>query len=182
MQFSPISCLSRDGRPYIIRPITGNDAAQAIGFLRAVDQETRFLAREPGEFNLTLEQEQAFLQKQLEAPRTWMATVDMAGEMVGICTACERSNRLRMRHRATLAISVRQSHWRCGIGSALLAAAIDWCRRQGFEQLELEVEDGNIRALALYERFGFVAYGTRPRALKYADGSYGEEIYMVLAL
>ena len=182
MQCSPVSCLSRDGRPYIIRPITGNDAAQAIDFLRTVDGETRFLAREPGEFNLTLEQERDFLQRRLESPRIWMAAAEMAGQLVGICGVDEQSSHLRMRHRATLAISLRQSHWRCGIGSNLLQAAIAWCKQQGFEQLELEVVAGNTRALALYERFGFVAYGTRPHALKYADGSYGDEICMVLTM
>ena len=48
--------------------------------------------------------------------------------------------------------------------------------------LELEVIDGNDRALRLYERLGFVQTGRTPRAFRYDDGSYRDEIQMVLRL
>jgi len=40
----------------------------------------------------------------------------------------------------------------------------------------------NIRAVALYMKFGFVVYGTRERAFRYKDGSYGSEYLMLLRL
>jgi ribosomal protein S18 acetylase RimI-like enzyme len=56
---------------------------------------------------------------------------------------------------------------------AILAAA-----SERFEQIELDVAAGNSAALALYEKFGFVRFGTAPRALKTASG-YQDEILMV---
>lgn len=37
---------------------------------------------------------------------------------------------------------------------------------------------GNKRALRMYKSFGFEVTGTRPRALKYPDGSYADEYMM----
>ncbi|MDE7286034.1 MAG: hypothetical protein K2N55_04205 [Lachnospiraceae bacterium] len=49
----------------------------------------------------------------------------------------------------------------------------------GYEQMELGVVEGNDRAKALYERFGFEATGKTPRALKYDDGSYKDEYTLI---
>jgi GNAT superfamily N-acetyltransferase len=49
-----------------------------------------------------------------------------------------------------------------GIGSALLQAAADWSRDQGFDRLTLSVFAGNRRAQNVYERHGF-----RPETARY---------------
>lgn len=43
----------------------------------------------------------------------------------------------------------------CGLGSALVAAAIDRARERGCARMELDVSQANAPALALYERHGF---------------------------
>ena len=48
----------------------------------------------------------------------------------------------------------------------------------GFEQIDLEVVDGNDNAKHLYEKCGFVESGKRIRALKYDNGTYRDEIIM----
>jgi GNAT superfamily N-acetyltransferase len=48
-----------------------------------------------------------------------------------------------------------------GLGAALVAAAIERARERGCRRVELDVSDGNLAALALYERFGF-ATGKEP--------------------
>ena len=49
----------------------------------------------------------------------------------------------------------------------------------GFEQAELEVVSANAPAIGLYKKMGFEATGTIPRAFKYKDGSYGDNLFMV---
>lgn len=88
----------------------------------------------------------------------------------------------KLRHRAEIAIAVRKSCWGLGLGSALLNRVLTLAKALGYEQLELEVIDGNDRALRLYERLGFVQTGRTPRAFRYDDGSYRDEIQMVLRL
>jgi ribosomal protein S18 acetylase RimI-like enzyme len=50
----------------------------------------------------------------------------------------------------------------CGIGTVLVRAAEDRIRARGLSCAELGVEAGNPRARALYERLGYVAYGSAP--------------------
>jgi ribosomal protein S18 acetylase RimI-like enzyme len=50
----------------------------------------------------------------------------------------------------------------CGIGTLLIGAAEQGIRARGLGRAELAVEQDNPRARALYERLGYVAYGSRP--------------------
>ncbi|WP_406204632.1 GNAT family N-acetyltransferase [Kitasatospora sp. NBC_01560] len=50
----------------------------------------------------------------------------------------------------------------CGIGTLLLAAAEERIAAHGLRHAEIAVEESNPRALALYERLGYVAYDRRP--------------------
>jgi len=50
----------------------------------------------------------------------------------------------------------------CGIGSLLIGAAEKRIRTRGLHRAELAVEHDNPRARALYERLGYLTYGSRP--------------------
>ena len=58
------------------------------------------------------------------------------------------------------ALYVDPPSWRGGVGSALLATALDRLRREGFETAILWVLVGNEPARRFYERYGFAADGT----------------------
>ena len=69
-----------------------------------------------------------------------------------------------------------------GIGKKMMHECIKWCEEKGVEQLELEVVTQNNRAVSMYENLGFQIYGTKKYALKYGDGTYADEYYMILFL
>jgi GNAT superfamily N-acetyltransferase len=48
-----------------------------------------------------------------------------------------------------------------GVGYALMDAAVAWLRSMGMEPIALWVLDGNVRARAFYERYGFRLDGGR---------------------
>ena len=52
----------------------------------------------------------------------------------------------------------------CGIGTVLIEAAERRIRARGLHRAELSVEENNPRARALYERLGYVAYGSAPES------------------
>lgn len=52
---------------------------------------------------------------------------------------------------------------RSGVGAALVDAVIAWARGRGFARLQLEVNDDNAPAIALYARKGFVQSGPSVR-------------------
>lgn|SRR5215467_954416 len=75
------------------------------------------------------------------------------------------------------------AQWRGrGVGSLLLAAAIDWARARGLHKLALSVFPHNYAARALYRKFGFVEEGRLVRHVRRADGQIWDLIEMGLLL
>ncbi|HEY3178625.1 MAG TPA: GNAT family N-acetyltransferase [Casimicrobiaceae bacterium] len=67
----------------------------------------------------------------------------------------------RRRHAAHLGMAVKASARRQGVGSALVAAAVDLAERWlAVRRIELEVYTDNVAAIGLYSKFGFVVEGT----------------------
>jgi RimJ/RimL family protein N-acetyltransferase len=69
-----------------------------------------------------------------------------------------------------------------GVGSALMEAAIAWARAQGLHKLSLSVWPHNTRAIALYEKFGFVEEGRRVKQYRRKSGELWDTIDMGLLL
>jgi RimJ/RimL family protein N-acetyltransferase len=69
-----------------------------------------------------------------------------------------------------------------GVGSALLAAAIEWARERGLHKLILSVFARNAAAIALYRKFGFVEEGHRVKHYRRASGELWDAIDMGLLL
>lgn len=68
---------------------------------------------------------------------------------------------VRRRHAPTIGMGVKASARRSGVGSALLAAAIDMCEKwMNISRIEIEVYTDNSAAIALYKKHGFVIEGT----------------------
>lgn len=81
---------------------------------------------------------------------------------------------LRRRHTAGLGIAVARDAQGQGVGSALMAALIDWADNWAqLLRLELTVFTDNEAAIALYKKFGFVHEGTH-RAYALRDGQYAD--------
>lgn len=73
--------------------------------------------------------------------------------------------------------------WRgLGVGSALLAAAVEWARERGLHKLSLGVFAHNAAAIGLYHKFGFVEEGRRVEHYRRASGELWDSIEMGLLL
>ena len=95
----------------------------------------------------------------------------------------ERDLRLKVRHIGpVVGMMVRGPQQGRGIGRALLEALVDEARDGfGLELLTLTVTAGNISALRLYERAGFVTFGTLHKALKLGT-AYHDKVHMAMYL
>ena len=69
-----------------------------------------------------------------------------------------------------------------GVGTALVAASIDWARARGLHKLTLSVFPHNDAAIALYRKFGFVEEGRRSRHIRRSNGDLWDLIDMGLLL
>ena len=69
-----------------------------------------------------------------------------------------------------------------GVGTALVAAAIDWARERGLHKLSLGVFPHNEAAIALYRKFGFADEGRRIEHIRRANGEQWDLVEMGLLL
>ncbi|HMK92672.1 MAG TPA: GNAT family protein [Thermoleophilia bacterium] len=81
------------------------------------------------------------------------------------------------RHVLEIGMSVAAAARGVGVGSALLDAALAWAAVAGYQKVVLSVFPHNERAIALYERHGFVREGVRARQFV-REGRYLDEVLM----
>ncbi len=94
------------------------------------------------------------------------------GEVVGNCGLHASGASPRRRHAGHVGISVRDDWQGRGVGTALLAAALDLADNWiGYTRLELTVYTDNAAALALYRKAGFEVEGTH-RGYALRDGRF----------
>jgi RimJ/RimL family protein N-acetyltransferase len=108
---------------------------------------------------------------------TLVAAADADGELIGSIHV-ERS-----RYGAGEIGMLVARDWRGrGVGSALLAATIEWARANELHKLCLSVFPHNARGLALYHRFGFLEEGRRVQQIRRSSGELWDTIEMGLLL
>ena len=182
MRFGPMRFRDKLGREVILRNAEISDAEEMIRFLDVTAAESRFLAREPGEVSLTIEEEECFLHAKIEDSRELLLVAEVGGKHAGNCSLMCVKNFSRYRHRCEVAIALYQEFWGAGIGRKMLETVLDVAKECGYEQVELEVIEGNDKARALYEKLGFEEFGHFPDNLKYADGTYADSFWMMRKL
>ncbi len=147
-----------------IEKVRPEDAAALLDYLRQIGGESDNLTFGAEGLPVTVEEEEAFLQKQAAQTRGVMLLAWEDGEIVGD-GHIEPFSR-RMSHRAGLGITVRKRAWGLGIGTAIMERLIAHAREHRVEIIELQVRSDNVRAIRLYEKFGFVKIGHYPGFLK----------------
>ncbi len=80
-------------------------------------------------------------------------------------------------HVAWLGMSVAAGYRGVGVGTGLIEGALAWAAEHGYVRAVLGVFPDNARAIAFYERRGFVREGLR-RAQYRSGGEYHDEVLM----
>jgi ribosomal protein S18 acetylase RimI-like enzyme len=106
----------------------------------------------------------------------YIAVVDQ--QVVGWCNI-GKNNRPIFEHDGVLGMGVVAEYRGQGIGEALMSVALTKAKEKGLTRVSLSVREPNKRAIALYDKFGFVREGLHKRAVC-LDGVYEDEISMAL--
>lgn len=178
MRFSERTITLKDGRSCLLCPTYPEYAADMIEYLKITAEETPFLLRYQDEVNYTLEREKEILGNLLENENSVMMLAVVDGKVAGNSSINGMGDKRRIRHRCSLAIALKKEFWNLGIGTAMIEYLEELARQIGYEQIELEVVEGNDTAKHLYEKCGFVETGKHIRALKYDHGNYRDEFIM----
>jgi len=154
--------------PIQVRPAEDSDRRHLALLFAAVAEERDGIAAEP-----PIDVETLAASWQLDG--TLVAVV--AGEVVGEVRVEETSFGY-----GELGMMVT-ARWRGrGVGTALVAATIEWAHARGLHKLSLSVFPHNEAAIALYRRFGFVEEGRRRKQIRRANGELWDLIDMGLLL
>lgn len=181
MIFPEKTVLLKDGRTAVLRSPRKEDAPALVEYLKVTAGETEFLVRYPEEVTMTVEGEEKYIESQRQSPNDCTILCEIDGRYAGNAGFCV-SSRIKMRHRGNIGIALRKEYWGLGLGTILMQELIDLGRSMGLRQMELEVFQGNERAMALYRKMGFTVTGTRPEAACLRDGTYIDEYIMVKKL
>lgn len=168
----------KDGTSCVLRSPGPEDAKAMLDLLKDASLETYFLLRYPEEWTMTEEQERKWLQDTLDSKNEVMINAVIDGELAGNAGISCIGDLTKMRHRASFAVAVREKFWHRGLGSVLTEEVLRAAKDLGYEQVELGVFEDNLRAEALYKKFGFEEWGRMKNAFKLKDGTYRDEIQM----
>ena len=169
----------KNGTVAVLRsPCTG-EGAKMLKYIRQACGETDFLLRRPEEWDsVTVESEEKWISGGLGSDSILRIACFIGDEVAGNCEVMF-NNGQKTSHRAVFMIAILKKYWELGIGTAMFGELIAAAKaRPGVRIAELEVVEGNDRALALYEKFGFSVVGERPNAFMRRDGSYAKELFM----
>jgi len=167
-----------------VREARPDDAERLLAHIREVAAEPDVLipmvAGEPP-LSLTVEEERRILAGYAAEANSVFLLAEVDTEIAG-CLNCEGGRRAGNRHVGVLGISVRRPWRNRGVGSALLAAALDWARATGIvTRIELQVYAENVPAIRLYEKLGFTVEGRRRRGIRHR-GRYVDDLIMAILL
>ena len=118
-----------------------------------------------------------FVKSNLENGNPMMVAL-AGGKVVGWCDVRREFFPSRA-HRGTLGMGLLPEWRGRGLGQRLLEATLARARRSGFKRIELDVYADNLRAIALYEKAGFVREGLL-RDATLIDGVFRDAILMAI--
>ncbi len=178
MIFEEKTITLKDGRCAVLKTPEMSDAEGMLAHIVKASGETDFLARYPEDWEGTsIESEEKWIKGLRESKSTLGIAVYVDGQIVGNCSLqCHRL--MKTAHRATVGIAILKDFWGLGIGSAMFRELIAAAEDLGIRILELDLVEGNDRALGLYKKFGFETVGQKKKAFRLKDGRYFGEIIM----
>ena len=170
----------KDGRMALIRSPKDDDIQGMLDCLRIAAGETDYILPYPEECRKhTVESEKALFDRVNKADNEAMLICLVEGKVAGNCQITW-SNKMKIRHRASIGIVLLSEFWNQGIGTRLFQELIRIAEENpNLIQLELDFIEGNNRARALYEKMGFRVTGVKPDAIRLKDGTLLNEYSMI---
>lgn len=174
-------CELKDGKELVIRKAVREDASNIIDYTKTVFGETTYLTRTPEEFLVSVEEEEQLIEETNKKNNCIFLVAEVDNEIVGTLTFSASSSQ-RTRHIGEFGMSVKKAYWGLGVGSNLMTYLIEWAKETKIiRKINLKVREDNIRALALYEKFGFKTEGIITRYF-YIEGKFYNILEMGLEI
>ncbi len=157
--------------PIQYRKANKTDAQAVLNYLDHIGSESDNLTFGEEGLGYSLEEEEAVIEKILESDNQVMFLALDKSKVVSVANL-SASSRPRMKHFATLGISVLKDYWHQGIASHMMEYIMEFANQNEIlEVIRLDVRSDNKHAIHLYEKFGFEKYGVFKEEMK-INGEY----------
>ena len=165
-----------------IREAVPADAKQIIALVQKMSAEPDIdFALAPDEPYHTIEAEQKILSEFAVSENSIYLVAEAGDRIIGFLN-CKGGKRKATRHVTLLSISLDEAWRNQGVGSRLMAHAMEWARNTGLiHRIELLVFARNEMAIHLYQKFGFVMECRHARAI-FRKGEYLDDLMMALLM
>ena len=169
----------KNGVEAILKTPEIEDAEMLLNSIKTSSGETEFLSRTIEDWeSVTVESEEKFINNVRESRNTLFIACYADGVIAGNCDITFKTGS-KTSHIATVGIALQKKYWNIGIGSAMFKELMKAAEEhKGTEIVDLEMIEGNNRAKALYEKFGFQIKSVKPNFFKLKDGTYQNLVYM----
>lgn len=162
------------GLEYIIKYPDAGDAEKMCDYINTISQERTFI-RYQGEV-VTLDEEKTFLNNQLNKiknNRAIMLLLEIDGKILGI-SGIEMRDKAE-RHTGEFGISILNGFRGQGLGKLLMDLVIEEAKKNlvGLKIITLSVFENNIKALNMYQKFGFAEFGNLKGGVLHRGKAYG---------
>ena len=164
-----------DGRRWTLRPARPTDSRGLARLFSDVRREGRWLVTPPSA--VSQPSEAFFIGEMIRGEEGLTLVAEADGEAIGnVLVSIERN--VVSSHVGTLSIVVAEGWRDVGVGSAMVRAAQNWSAAHGLQKVALAVFPDNERAIAVYERAGFVREGLRRKQYRGDGGELRDELLM----
>lgn len=179
MIFEEKKIILKDGTEAVLKTPEIKDAKTLLDNVKVTAIETDFFSRSIEDWDgFSVEDEEKWINNVRESKNALVITCFINGVAVGNCDITFKSSAKTL-HRATVGIAIQKRCWNIGIGSAMFEELIKAAKEhEGTEIVDLELIEGNNRAKALYEKFGFKSVSVKPNFFKTKDGTHQNLVYM----
>lgn len=179
MIFNEKKILLKDGTTAVLKTPDIEEAETLLDNIKLTASQTDFFSRSSDDWaDFTADDEKDWIRNVRESKNTLVISCFVNDQVVGSCDITFK-NGSKTSHRATVGIAIQKKYWNIGIGSAMFGELVKAAENHaGTEYIDLEFVEGNFRAKALYEKFGFQIKSVKPNFFKLKNGTYQNLVYM----
>jgi RimJ/RimL family protein N-acetyltransferase len=172
--------LTKDGKSFIIRRPTEDDAENIIAYTKTLFFSTDQVLTTLEEYTITIEAEKMWISSFKENPDALVLVAEIKNQIIGLLFFISNSKR-KTSHTGEFGLSVHPRFQGIGIGRTLIELLLSWAKQNiKIEKVYLTVLNTNHQAIQLYKNLGFVEEGRQVKGVKQLNGEYADIIQMYI--